>query len=78
MKITDILKLKKSNKNIPTLKTQKWNLEQKNNIKSGVCVECGKNEVEKTSFICAECESSFSSQAIEEELHSLRQQILNK
>ncbi len=60
----------------PTIKKTQLSDEQKKQVQKGICIKCGQNMAEKSSYICTECRSEDTLEDIQNEIQALRRRLL--
>lgn len=78
MKYTDLLKARNKGAKVPTLKIDSLAQDEQARADQGVCIKCGLRSPGRTSFICSECEDEVSTESIQNDIRSLRRDILEK
>jgi hypothetical protein len=78
MNLLDIMRAQRKGGKPPTLKRRRWNAEQQKRMSKGLCVVCGEQEAQPSSFLCVSCESETTMDDIRTEIKLLRARILKK
>ena len=78
MNLLDIMKAQRRSGKPPTLKKRRWNEEQRERLSKGLCVHCGKQSAQPSSYLCTGCEGQTSIEDIRTEIQRLRARILRK
>ena len=78
MKLLDIMKAQRKGGKPPTLKARRWKPEEKERISKGLCVACGKEPSQVSSYLCKNCEGQTTMEEIRTEIKQIRTRILGK
>ncbi len=78
MNLRNILRAQRKSGKPPTLKPRRWNAKERERLEQGLCVQCGQNPTQPSSYLCADCEGEDSIEDIRSEIDHLRQRILGK
>ena len=78
MSLLDIMKAQRKSGKPPTLKQRRWNAEERERLSRGLCVKCGKQPCQSSSYLCTSCEGETSIEDIRSEIEQLRARILRK
>ena len=60
----------------PTINKTQLSNEQKIQAQKGICIKCGQNMAEKSSYVCTECQSEDTLEDIQNEIQALRRRLL--
>ncbi|RLD90097.1 MAG: hypothetical protein DRJ13_18325 [Bacteroidetes bacterium] len=60
----------------PTIEKTEMSVEEKKRTQKGLCIKCGQNMAEKSSYVCTECQSEDTLEDIQNEIQALRQRLL--
>ncbi len=78
MSLRNILRAQRKSGKPPTLKPRRWKAEERERLAQGLCVHCGQNPAQASSYLCAGCEGENSIEDIRSEIDHLRKRILGK
>ena len=78
MNLLDIMKAQRRSGKPPTIRGRRWRTEEQEHIAKGICVVCGNQPAQASSYICTDCESENSIEDIHSEIQRLRARILGK
>ena len=78
MNILDIMKAQRKGGKPPTLKKHRWNAQQRERLSKGLCVNCGNQPAQPSSYLCRPCEGKTTMEDIRTEIEHLRARILGK
>ena len=78
MNLRNILRAQRKSGKPPTLKPRRWKAEERERLERGLCVQCGQNPAQASSYLCTDCEGENSIEDIRSEIDHLRQRILRK
>lgn len=76
MNILDIMKAQRRSGRPPTVEGRRWNAEEKERIARGICVMCGSEPAQASSYLCTGCEGQDTVEDIRSEIQRLRARIL--
>lgn len=76
MKLRDLMKMQRKGGSPPTLKPQPLRPRETQYAQQGICLKCGRNPAQRTSYICAPCAGLESNDSILREIDSARSKIL--
>ncbi len=62
----------------PTMKPVELTNAQKALAEKGLCIQCGENEADRTSYLCTDCQAKDTIEEIRDEISALRRQILGR
>ncbi len=78
MNLLDIMKAQRKGGKPPTLKRRRWKAEEQQRLSKELCVSCGKQPAQPSSYRCATCEGKTSIEDIRSEIERVRARILGK
>ncbi len=78
MNLREIMRAQRKSGKPPTLKRRRWNAEQQERMSKGLCVDCGEQKAQRSSFLCASCEGETTMDDIRTDINNLRARILKK
>ena len=78
MNLLDILKAQRRSGKPPTIEGRRWRAEERDRMAKGICVVCGDQPAQASSYICDVCEGEDTIEDIRSEIQRLRARILGK
>lgn len=76
MNYFDLLRASKRREGIPSMEKIKWSRVEEARAEKNICVHCGEAPSGEKSFLCPDCESGQSCEAIRDEIALIRKRIL--
>lgn len=62
----------------PTMKPVELTRAQKALAEKGLCIQCGEQDADRTSYLCTDCQAKDTIEDIRDEISALRRQILGR
>lgn len=78
MNLLAIMRAQRKSGKPPTIEGRRWRAEEKERVDKGLCVACGHQPAQQSSYICAACEGQHSVEDIRSEIERLRTRILGQ
>lgn len=60
----------------PTIEKTEMSMAEKKRAQKGLCIKCGLNRADKSSYVCMECQSEDTLEDIQDEVAALRRRLL--
>ena len=76
MSYSKFLKARGKSGKPPTIEKRKLSVDEKARAAEGLCIKCGLNPAEKSSYICTACQSEDTLEDIQNEIQAVRRRLL--
>jgi len=76
MSYTKFLKARNKSGKPPTIEKNQMSSEEEERAQNGLCIKCGLNRADKSSYVCMECQSEETLEDIQHEIETLRRRLL--
>ena len=78
MSILKLMNARRNSGQQPTMQPIHLSAQEKQRAALGQCIQCGTDNADTSSYICAECQAKDTIDEIRDDIKALRQKILNR